>query len=228
MGDIDEGALGGVPEELSEKAKAGFAAAAAGMAQIRKEEKKSKKKDDQVAKVIIQFLGDERFSHLFLLISRLVSRDTPSIFILALLSLIDERSREVVQEYLKENLEKTEKETIPADMALTKTGELDPKMSQALVEWITRMQMVLSLSPEKILTKLMIDEKNIDGTVLQLATFILQHFFQTHKKVITYEHLQPLAASIMQTVFQPFMKLVRKRVLQESKDAEDAKDAEEA
>ena len=45
MGDIDEGALGGVPEELSEKAKAGFAAAAAGMAQIRKEEKKSKKKD---------------------------------------------------------------------------------------------------------------------------------------------------------------------------------------
>ena len=65
---------GAAPEALSEEAKQRFAAAAAGMQQIRKEEKKSKKRDSRVAKTIIQFLNDDRYTHLFVLISRLVAR----------------------------------------------------------------------------------------------------------------------------------------------------------
>src|SRR3989338_2538414 len=78
------------PEQLSEEAKQRFAAAAAAMAQIRREEKRSKKRDDQVARVILQFLAQDSNTHLFLLISRLVARDCPSIFILSIISLIDE------------------------------------------------------------------------------------------------------------------------------------------
>src|SRR3989338_8797691 len=95
----DEG-LTGVSEALSEEAKQRFAAAAAAMQHIKKEEKKSKKRDDQVAQVIIQFLGEERHARLFVLISRLVARDCPSIFILAILSLTHEKSLQTVEEYL--------------------------------------------------------------------------------------------------------------------------------
>ena len=158
----DEG-VGGVSETLSEEAKQRFAAAAAAMQQIKKEEKKSKKRDDQVAQVIIQFLGDEGHSHLFVLISRLVARDCPSIFILSILSLIHEESLKTVQEYLEETLQKTAEQTVDESMALTKAGELDAETNRTLVAWITRMQMVLSLSPEKILLRLMIDEKNCNG-----------------------------------------------------------------
>src|SRR3989344_9696313 len=91
IGATQEGASN-ASEQLSEDAKARFAAAAGAMRQIRREEKKSKKKDDRVAQVIMKFLGNQQDAHLFTLISRLVARDCPSIFILAVISLIDEES----------------------------------------------------------------------------------------------------------------------------------------
>ncbi|MBU0458002.1 hypothetical protein KJ652_00350 [Patescibacteria group bacterium] len=213
----DEG-VGGVSEVLSEEAKQRFAGAAAAMQQIKKEEKQSKKRDDQVANAIIQFLGSDDHAHLFVLISRLVARDCPSIFILSILSLINDECLKTVQEYLKEIAEKTAEETVDESMALTKTGELDPETNKALVSWITRMQMVLSISPEAILLKLMIDEKNIDGTVLQLTTFVLQEFFEKRKKALPFEKLQPLTAGILQAVLQPFMESVKKALLEQAEE----------
>ncbi|MDA1292277.1 MAG: hypothetical protein O3A81_00695 [bacterium] len=215
----DEG-QGGVSEELSEDAKARFAAAGAAMAQARKEEKKSKKKDDKVAQVILKFLNDAKNAHLFTLISRLVARDCPSIFILAIISLIDEISQKEVSEYLKEMTEKDAHETVDENMALIKTGDIDPETNRALIDWITRMQMVLAQTPEQILTKLMIDDKNIDGTVLQLTTFVLQRFFEMRMKSAEFEKLQPLTASILQTVFQPFLASVKKALSEEVKNEE--------
>ncbi len=104
-------------------------------------------------------------------------------------------------------------------MALTKNGELDADSSRAIVHWITRMQLVLSLNPEKILLRLMIDEKNLDGTVLQLTTFVLQEFFNQQQKSAPFEKIQPLTASILQTVFQPFIAKVRKAYLEEAKES---------
>src|SRR3989344_2823949 len=103
---LDIGAPGegasGAPEQLSEEAKQRFAAAAGAMMQIQREEKRSKKRDSRVAKTILQFLQDDRYTHLFVLISRLVARDCQSVFILPLLSLINEDCRTVVKEYLHE------------------------------------------------------------------------------------------------------------------------------
>lgn len=213
----DEG-QGGVAEALSEDAKQRFAAAAGAMQQIRREEKKSKKKDDRVAQVIMKFLGNQQDAHLFTLISRLVARDCPSIFILSVISLIDDESLHVVEEYLKETMEKEAHEIVDESMALTKSGELDAESNRALIDWITRMQMVLAVSPEKILLKLMIDQRNIDGTVLQLTTFVLQRFFEARRKGVDFEKLQPLTASILQTVFEPFIGKVRKILLQEAQE----------
>lgn len=219
IGMPDEG-TGGVPEQLSEEAKQRFAAGAAATQKMRKEEKKSKKRDDRVVQVIMQFLGDKGNAHLFTLISRLVARDCPSIFILAILSLIDEDSLQVVQEYIVELGLKTAEQTVDESMALT-TGHLDADTNRGLVEWITRMQLVLSTAPDKILLKLMIDEKNIDGTVLQLTTFIVQRYFQASGKSAPFETLQPLTASILQTVFEPFIATVRTLMLKERKEDEE-------
>ncbi len=220
LGGIDIGAPGegatGAPEQLSEEAKARFAAAAAAMQQIRREEKKSKKKDDRVAQVIMKFLGNQQDSHLFMLISRLVARDCPSIFILSIISLIDTESATVVEEYLKETTDKDTRQTVDESMALTNSADMDADMNRAMIDWITRMQMVLSINPEGILLKLMVDDKNIDGTVLQLTTFVLQRFFLDHSKSAEFEKLQPLTANILQTVFEPFVGPVRKILLAEA------------
>lgn len=214
-------------ETLSEEAKQRFAAAAAGMQQIRREEKKSKKRDDQVAKTIIQFLSDEKHAHLFVLISRLVARDCPSIFILAVLSLIDAASLAAVEEYLKDGSKETPAPDLSAAMTLTKSGSLSADEGQALILWITRMQVVLSLDPQGILLKLMLDDKNVDGTILQLTTFVLQEFFQKRQKEVAFEKLQPLTASILQTVFGPFIPSVRKLLLEQAEDHRRREEGEE-
>ena len=212
-------------ENLSEEAAQRFAAAAAAIKQVRKEEKKSKKRDDQVAQAIMKFLGGSQQTQLFVLISRLVARDCPSIFILALLSLIDDDCLTVVQAHLQETVQTTAAETVDSSMELIDGGSLDTESNRDLIEWITRLQLVLSTDPENILLRLMVDDKNIDGTVLQLATFIIQSYFENHKRTAPFEKLQSLTASILQTVFQPFIGSARK-ALQERAAAE-ASDSEE-
>ncbi len=214
------------PEGLSEQAKQRFAAAAAGMKAIAREEKRSKKRDSRVARTIVQFLSDERHTHLFILISRLVARDCPSIFILAVLSLISEECQSVVQEYLEEVDQQSAKESVDETMRIMKSGALDAVSNATLVEWITRLQIVLSLETVAILTKIMIDERNIDGTVLQLTTFVLQEFFESKDgglKSLPFEKLHALTASILQTVFEPFMDSIDKKFFEKpkSKDEDD-------
>jgi len=231
-GGLDIGAPGegatGAPEQLSEEAKQRFAAAGAAMAAIQREEKRSKKRDARVARTILQFLNDDRYSHLFVLISRLVARDCPSIFILSILSLINDDANKVTQEYLEELGQKSSKETVDETMRLTtNTDAVDSNANALLVEWITRMQMVLSLDTEAILMKLMIDDRNIDGTVLQLSTFVLQEFFRLDaggKKEIAFEKIHPLAGSILQTVFEPFMATVSKKLLQKRAEEKNGDD----
>ena len=206
-----EGASG-APEALSEEAKQRFAAAAAAMMQIQREEKRSKKRDARVARTILQFLNDDRYAHLFILISRLVARDCPSVFILAILSLIDKESKAVVQEYLQELGQKSTEDTVSENVQLIEGGKIGEEVNRALVEWITRMQMILNMETQQILEKLMIDESNIDGTVLQLATFVLQDFFRSTaggRREAPFANLQGLAVSILQTVFEPFLELVK-------------------
>ena len=205
------------PEALSEAAKQRFAAAGAALKTFQREEKKSKKRDSRVARTIIQFLNDDRYAHLFVLISRLVARDCPSIFILSILSLIDNECHSVVEEYLKET-------NISPDEAVkvqVKDTGAEGQANQKMIEWITRMQLVLSLDPQNILLKLMVDEKNIDGTVLQLTTFVLEAFFRSEaggRREAPFEKLHPLTASILQTVFAPFLADIEQLLLERSKE----------
>ena len=213
----EEGA-GKAAEGLSEAAKQRFAAAAKAMKQLKREEKQAKKKDDQLARTIIQFLQDPAHQRFFVLISKLVARNCPSIFILGILSLINEECLKAVQEYFAEFQEPDAHETVDTTMALIagKEGkELEERTNRQLIDWITRLQMILAHDPERILKSLMLDEKHIDGSVLQLAIFVLEEFFVKEGKELPYKKAQPLTASILQTVFEPFLKAVKKKALKD-------------
>ncbi len=208
-----EGQAAGL-EGLSEEAKQRFAAAAKAMQQLRREERQAKKKDDQVARTIIQFLQDPAHTRFFILISKLVGRNCPSIFILGLLSLIHDECLAMVREYFSEHEERDAPETVDESTALIHGRQLDQGTHHQLVDWITRLQMILAHDPERILHSLMLDEKRIDGSVLQLAIFVLEEFFQKEGRELPYEKAQPLTASILQTVFEPFMGAVKKEKIE--------------
>lgn len=220
MGAPDEGAGGS--EQASEQAQERFAASQAAAKQAAKDERKAKKRDDGVARMILQFLTDNQRTHLATLISRLVSRDCPSIFLLAILSLINPDCRQVVLDYLKERADQPEE---VQDLSVAPGTEIaggDPEF----VPWIDRIQQVLRYEHHPVLKALMIDAQNIDGTVLQLTSFVIQEFLQGQGKEAAFERIQNLTVSILQSTFQPYLEVLQQHMLEQEAAAK-AKEEED-
>ncbi len=197
----DEGGGGG--EALSEEAKARFAGAAAAQQQARKDERKAKRRDDGVAQMIITFLSDTQRTHLATLISRLVALDCPSPFLLAILSLVNDDCANVVDEYLAERGSPADVDT--RVLAAIPDTKLPVEANEQLEKWILSMELVLATNPSDILKALIVDEGNIDGTVLQLTTFVLEEFLKAHGKAPAFPQLQRVTIGILQSVFEGSM-----------------------
>ncbi len=212
-------------EGVSESAKQRFAQAQQQIKQIIKDEKKARKRDDRVAATIRQFLGDERYAHLFQLISRLAAMDCPSVFILALLSLIHEGSLETVEEYIAEHKMVIETPDL-SSLVMAGTSKLSPEVQEKILFWSARLELIMSIDAQRILARLMVDEGNIDGSVLQLTTFVLVDFFRDMDTPIPYEELQPLTIKILQDILEPYMEMMEKHFAALKAEADGSKDDE--
>ena len=201
--------MGNVSEDISEQAREQFAQAQAGVQAVRKEEKKARKRDDGVAQMILQFLTDTQKTHFATLIARLVAIDCPSPFILAVLSLISDGCKNVVEEYLREKQLAID-ENSARETSLMPSG-LSSDANAELIQWIMRMEAVLETDSENILRTLLVDEQNIDGTVLQLTTFVFKQFMEEHGKQMSFEALQQLSISVLQSLFAPHMQVWMER-----------------
>jgi len=193
---------GNAAEGISEQAKAKFAAGQAAAQQIKKEEKKAKKKDDGVAQVILQFLTDTQKAHLATLISRLVATDCPSPFILAILSLINKECLSITEEYLREQ---GAAEIDMSSLPVPQSQGLTDEYNQALAAWNVRRSQDPGSNIAVIIKSLLVEDGNIDGTVLQVTTFVMQEFLEAHGKKPDFEEMQKLSIGILQSVFTPFM-----------------------
>lgn len=216
IGMPDEG-TGGVSEQAREEARQRFAASQQAAAQQQKEERKAKKRDDNVAQVILQFLTDTQKTHLATLISRLVALNCPSPFLLATLSLINDRCKQAVNDYLTEKQidpasASVDHSIIPANSALTEMA------NEQLAQWIMRMELTMRIDEDAVLNALVVDDHNIDGTILQLTTFVLQEFLTAHEKNVPFENLQQLSVGILQSLFQPAMNARMERQLSEAQN----------
>lgn len=83
-------------ERFQERVKA----AAAHIQAIRKEEKKRKKKEDELIKILLKFIKSSDKKDLVLLISRVLERNVPANFILAIILLGNEEIQREIGEYL--------------------------------------------------------------------------------------------------------------------------------
>ncbi|HVW66762.1 MAG TPA: hypothetical protein VHA78_03440 [Candidatus Peribacteraceae bacterium] len=216
-GEGGEGGTGNVSEGVSEQAREQFAQAQAAIQQVRREERKAKKKDDGVAQVILQFLTDTQRTHLATLIARLVAIDCPSPFILAILSLISEGCRLSVDEFLQERQRMIDVASAHTQAMVPQDG-LNEEANAQVIQWIMRMEAVLSLDMHNILQAIIVDETNIDGTVLQLATFVFQEFLKMQGKNAQFEAVQPLAINVLQSLFESPMRTRMEMQLQQAQE----------
>jgi hypothetical protein len=190
--------------ESGERFQAYAAAQAAAQQQIRREEQRAKRQDDGVAAAILQFLTDAQRAHLSVLIAQLVARECPSTFLLAVLSLISDRSREALEAEL------AQRPVVTTDLAthvqsLVQTQPLDPQFQETFVAWLTRLQVVLHHDAPTVLMALRTEDHQLDGTILQLTAFTLQDAFRARQQELPFDQLQALAGGILQLLFEAYV-----------------------
>lgn len=220
IGMPDEG-TGGVSEQASEQAQQRFAASQQAAKQQVKEEKKAKKRDDNVAQVIVQFLTDTQRTHLATLIAQLVALNCPTTFILAVLSLINDKCLTAVDDYLKEKNIDTSADPSSGNALVSADSALTDAANERIAQWIMRMELILAVDGEQVLESLIVDDQNIDGTILQLNTFVLQEFLTEQSKNVEFDALQRLSANILQSLFTPGMHARMERMLTEETPVEE-------
>lgn len=207
-----------VSEQFSEQMRKDQAALQALFA----EEGKQKKKDQSIATSIAKFLSDQDYAHLAFLVAKLVSQNTPSDFILALLALIDSESKDnLLLKFEEAGVVPAAKGSYKID--LEEHGEMDQQLSEDIKaeidEWVYHIYQVGTIMPDQILHSLVSQEGEINVALTQLATFVLDDFLKKHAIQKQYELVNTfitiLITKILTSLKQATLKHIEKSDLEE-------------
>lgn len=172
----------------------------AAVKQLQKEEGKAKAQDNNLAGIIVQFLGQPQNTDLFLLISRVVAQNVPSEFILALISLIDEAAHQEVTSYLTAG-----KLTNPIDATAlainpkTEFSSLPPEHKGVIDAWVKQLNESALHKPHRMLETAIQrrPEPMLSEPLVQLGAFILRRYMEKYRVEYDFDHLRDFFQSVL-------------------------------
>ncbi len=214
--------------EISPEAERRFKDQHAAVKKLWKEEQKFRKDDNKVAAIIIKFLQNPSRTKFFILLARLVARNVPSAFLLALLSLINEESEK--ETLLQLNQSETGAELPPAEKPKSielrsDVGEfqkLPPEIKSRIDMWTQNIFKVGQLTQEKILHSLTNEDSTVEETFFQLGTFVLQDYLDTHKIKNDYQEIRNFIDVIFRKMLHHYMTMISAKKVLERPEKEEA------
>ncbi len=175
--------------------------AAAQIAAIKKEEKNHKKKEDELIKILLEFVKNTKKSALTLLISRALEQNIPANFILALILL----GNEDIQRKTGNTLLLEAPDNIPDEKALVFFGQdqsLPLKIRIQLDIWLKNLMVQAEETPEKLLKNAYEYDKDKNRTLKnvlpQLFAFVMDDFLNQHKQNEDFDKLKSFARFILE------------------------------
>lgn len=162
--------------ESDEKFRDRYRKSQAAIKKIRKQEGKKKKQDNTLAHIIVQFLGNQQFTHFFVLISRIISKNIPSDIVLAILALIHKESANALDEKLQE---------LPAPQGVVseeKTGSFPSHLKTHISHWTKNIATVAAAEPHRVLETIVDHNWDLDPNIIEFSAAILQYFFAVNKE----------------------------------------------
>lgn len=179
-GEVSEAVLEAYREKAAQSAK-----------QARKDKKqegKRKQQEDVLTRIIIQFLNTPRYSGFFVVISRVVSKNVPADFILAILALIHKQSLDIL------NAKDIPLKSPPKNS----TSVFPPELSKHLTHWTTLLYSVASAEPHKILETVLDREWKRDKNIIKLMKLVIQEFFTFKKFDVSPENIEAFADTFIE------------------------------
>ncbi len=186
-------------EKSDEKFREEMRRAQQAMQQLQKDEGQAKGYDLALASIIVRFLSQPQNTDLFLLISRVVALNFPSEFVIAILSLVDQKAHDVVRGLLAEGKSHHEAHSALAIRHEAHFHSLSPERKKEIEAWATNMSAVAGKSPERVLEAMLIPvhEKKISPVLVQLSAFILRNYLAAHQLNMEYSDLRDFMEGVM-------------------------------
>lgn len=213
-----EGMSAAALEALREK----MQVAAAQIAALKKQEQKQKKKEDELAKILLQFVKTSHKTELALLISRALEQNIPANFILAIVLLGNREIQEAVGRFLMLNPGANNQDNSEKSLVFFSghDSSLPLKLKIEIDNWIKNMLSQAGETPEKLLKyayKIEIVEneqkKSIKQILTHLLTFVLNDFLEQNKNPEPYGKLQEFSNFILQGILTKTAENIENRKL---------------
>jgi len=163
--------------------------------QIKKDESKHKRNDNQLAKVIVRFLGQKNHTSLFLLISKLIAADVPSDLILAVISLIDNDCADLIAVKVAEG-------NLQIQSAKVATAAISKSNQERVAQWGAVIGAVAFSRPVRNFQAIVDQEQKIRLPLLQLTAFVLREFLENFGENVNFENVKSFCMSLWHSIAQ--------------------------
>ena len=182
------------------------------LVQLQQEEGQAKAHDDNLAAIIVQFLGQPQNTDLFLLISRVVAQNVPSELIIAILALIDKRANDEIKNLLAAGQGQSDQK------ALVLKQEADFKSlsshhKKAIDNWVQNISRVAANKPHRTLESIIIQgpKRELFPALIQLSAFVLRNFLTHHKITVEFQNLHDFMQGVFVEIVKNLEELIKEQ-----------------
>ncbi len=212
----------GMSEAAFEALRERMAAAAAQIAQIKKEEGKQKKKEDELLKILLKFVKTSSKTDLVLLISRVLEQNIPANFILSIIVLSNPEIHQEVGHFKmldhQGNIQNPQSDSSNAQALIffnSNDETLPLKVKIALDNWMKNLLLQAEENPQKLLkTAYEIEMKElprewdfedpkyerierIKAILIQIITSVMREFLEQNNVTEPFDKLHDFAKFII-------------------------------
>lgn len=204
LGELDLPQAQEASEDSKEKFQERLAVAQKALKKQKKEESKRKQQDNHLAKIIAYFLQTTGNTDLAKLVAVLVENDVPSDFILSILSLVDEQSKNVILIKKEQLLLQGVKESEHALISLNENvfENIAPEIKSEIDDWFKHMFLIGKEETEKIMDTTLNIDLEIEPNLLQLAAILLQRFLTKKGQNAEYQNIYEFVLLSLQKVYE--------------------------
>ena len=188
-------------------------AAAAQIQAIKAGEQKQKKKEDELAKILSEFIkthqNDQNFSEFIVHISKLLALNLPAVFILSILLLNFpelQAKTNILMLTMPEAVQASalDAQTLP-DLYL-QNNQLPPYHKIAIDNWFQTISMTAQDCRTKLLQTALIPAKQFHPAIVEFTAFSLSVYLQTSNYPIEYQFIEKFAQFCLTGILQELQK----------------------
>ncbi len=172
-------------------------------------QQKQKKKEDKLAQILVKFIQDQSKADVVFLVIKLLQKNVPGAFILAILSIANAELEAELKSHLKELEGPKDSENSLIEFA--GDDRLPEQVKVELNAWGKAILHAGLMMPGKTLETVLTPEQKLKSLVLDLIDYSLEEYFERHGLDLSKEKVRQFALLSIQSVLVQLREVAKEK-----------------